>query len=1001
MYNNTAEADEIYRNSDTDDTTGLLTLKSFRTAADRIIEEKSGCYAVVYINLAGLKEYNAIHGFDAGTVLLAKVAAVLRRDAGGRIGCRYAGDHFAFLVSEEEVDEYLSAIKKDTDVLFKGVNTSVKAGICRCPEEKVDVTEVMDRAKIAADSIRHQEDFYRVYDEKLDEKVNLDAYILSHIDEAVEKGWIAVWYQPVVRTLTSKICGVEALSRWIDPEYGLLSPGSFVPVLEAHHQIHKLDLCILKKVCHDLYTVRREKISPVPVSINVSRLDFELCDIHNEIEKAVEKYELPKDLVHIEITESALMQDDGRIAKEIDRFHEEGFKAWMDDFGSGYSSLNALQRYDFDTLKIDMQFLRNTNRKTPSILISMVDMAKRLNIHTVSEGVETKKQFDFMKSIGCEKVQGYYISKPVPFDDLVRVPAGLNAGWESPAERVFADKLGQVNFLSSTPFNEEADENRLDIVDFAMGLVVYENGRFRILNINRKLKEILELLGIRIDEKGYGYILEEEPSLYQRFRNSVATVHSGKPVSLDLFHEGHFIHMHADLAAATEMKTAFVLTASDLVEKPAEDAHKLDDTARAVYKLFDIVNIINIGNNTIEHTFQADVTDAYNQESASDGIREFTMNEVYPEDQKRYAEFMDLNTMEERLAASSSQTLESFFRVEGPGGGWTWYQVFLYFLNREERKILVAFRRSDTKIIPVLAEAGRNSERRVFLPSGEMEPAELFETFTDMTGNGIFWKDAQRRFVGANQVFLNYYGFDSVDEIIGKTDEDMGWHPDPEHFKDDEERVLKDGIPTREIPGTCIVRGQVRKIMASKAPVYRDGRIIGLAGYFHDVTNELALKESEEKIARTDDATGLLNSSGLIHSWSDLFAVYQSRQVDFSMTLLRIRHFREFNAQYGRHTGDQLLKKVAECIRKASDRNCIAGHLGGGLFMMMEQCTEHTLMKPEELIEKIRKELRQVKTVGDVPVTVYTGSSCAYMHEAEDYEQLLSLAEKRLYERKE
>jgi EAL domain-containing protein (putative c-di-GMP-specific phosphodiesterase class I) len=188
--------------------------------------------------------------------------------------------------------------------------------------------------------------------------------------------------------------------------------------LENYQLIHKLDSYIIKEVCKIYRFNIDNKIEMIPVSFNLSKLDFILTDIEKVIDDLVTEYKVPHDMLNIEITESMFVENASLIGCTIDRFHSKGYKVWMDDFGSGYSSLNILKDYNFDELKIDMAFLSNFSEKSKKILKSIVLMAKEIGIKTLAEGVETKEEFEFLRDIGCEKIQGYYFGKQELFGSL-------------------------------------------------------------------------------------------------------------------------------------------------------------------------------------------------------------------------------------------------------------------------------------------------------------------------------------------------------------------------------------------------------------------------------------------------------------------------------------------------------------------------------------------------------------------------------------------------------
>lgn len=239
-------------------------------------------------------------------------------------------------------------------------------------------------------------------------------YVVGHLDEAIANQWIQVYYQPVIRTLTGELCGMEALARWVDPHVGFLSPAAFIPVLEQVRLIYRLDSFVLEEACRIMRQRMDEGLPITPVSVNLSRYDFDLMDVCQVLEQTRQKYNLPRDFLHVEITESALAQDSAAVHQTIDRLREEGYEVWLDDFGSGYSSLNILKDYNIDLIKLDMGFLRSFTDASRSIVTAVITMAKELGIKTLAEGVETKEHADFLASIGCGRQQGYFYGKPQP-----------------------------------------------------------------------------------------------------------------------------------------------------------------------------------------------------------------------------------------------------------------------------------------------------------------------------------------------------------------------------------------------------------------------------------------------------------------------------------------------------------------------------------------------------------------------------------------------------------
>ena len=413
---------EIARNHDK--LTGLPNALLFSNyVQDLLFRNPRKRYAFVAFDLENFKAFNERFGFEEGDGALKFMADTFKTLFGERyvthVSCdtfRVVGDAAGMKAKIKEAHDKIRSFST------QGV-LELKAGVYVQRVENENVERCFMRARLAEATTKGVYDEYvAVYADEMGARERLKMYLIAHIDEAVEKEYIKVFYQPVVDINTNKLCGFEALARWDDPEHGFLPPLDFVGVLEDAHLIQKLDLFVLKKICEKYRVETNLGNKCVPISFNLSRLDFKLSDIYKELTRLTKEYNVPHEMIHIEITESVLDGDeDGYIREQVTRFQNDGFEVWMDDFGSGFSSLNVLKDYDFDFLKIDMMFLRNFTEKSKVIIHAIVEMAKLLHIGTLSEGVETKEHLDFLKEIGCDRVQGYYFSKPLPYDEVMAV----------------------------------------------------------------------------------------------------------------------------------------------------------------------------------------------------------------------------------------------------------------------------------------------------------------------------------------------------------------------------------------------------------------------------------------------------------------------------------------------------------------------------------------------------------------------------------------------------
>ena len=407
----------------TDDLTGIHNMVYFRQEAEKINNNIEG-KLFLFFDLENFKSYNEKYGFHEGNELLIKMANTMEEVFVDSLVARYSDDHFVVLTKENRCIEAVNKLSECIDNLRRDIHLQLKCGAYRQKDGELDVSVACDRARFACNTLKKQFDHnFRMYDKDLEDMFTLRNYIVNNIDNAIANGYIKAYYQPLISSDNGCVCGFEALARWDDPYYGLLSPAVFIGTLEDCRQIHKLDLNMIENVCKDFQNARENCIPVVPVSLNFSRLDFELCDIVQYLDECSEKYNIPRDYLDVEITESALTESRDILLDVIAKLKSRGYSIWLDDFGSGYSSLNVLKDYEFDVMKIDMHFLKGfgNNEKTYKILETVVKLSGLLGMKSLTEGIETNEQMNFMRSIGCNKLQGFLFGKPAPFDKIIEL----------------------------------------------------------------------------------------------------------------------------------------------------------------------------------------------------------------------------------------------------------------------------------------------------------------------------------------------------------------------------------------------------------------------------------------------------------------------------------------------------------------------------------------------------------------------------------------------------
>jgi len=314
----------------------------------------------------------------------------------------------------------------------------------------------------------------------MDKKMS-EQELLAALDDAVKDGQIIVYYQPKVNHSTKRMIGAEALMRWKHPLYGMQYPSDFIPVLEKNDLLYKADLAVFEAVCKFQRKRLDEGTPTVPISCNMSRYDFYCRDYVEKIEQIRNKYDVPVKLLHIEITESSAIGGMEQVAKTVERLHDLGYKVEMDDFGSGYSSLNVLKDLPVDFIKLDMRFFSGKINSRGGIIINtVVQMAIWLNTPVIAEGVETMEQADYMKSIGCFYIQGYLYSKPLREEDFV-----------GKLQQLEVEPVEQTITLEGMDARKFWDPDSLETLIFnnyvgGAAIFYYLHGRLEIIRVNKK-----------------------------------------------------------------------------------------------------------------------------------------------------------------------------------------------------------------------------------------------------------------------------------------------------------------------------------------------------------------------------------------------------------------------------------------------------------------------------------------------------------------------------------
>ncbi|WP_051411522.1 EAL domain-containing protein [Ruminococcus flavefaciens] len=522
-----------------------------------------------------------------------------------------------------------------------------------------------------------------------------EQYIIENFDSALEKGYIKAYYQPVIRTLTEQICSVEALARWQDPEMGLLSPYLFISVLEKNRLIHKLDMMILENICYT-YNELREKGLPLhPFSINLSRLDFNEMDMLKAISDILEKYNVPATAIHIEITESVMLDNTAYFRRIFDSFHEAGFAIFMDDFGSGYSSLNVLKDYSFDVLKIDMRFLSDIGIRSKKILSSVVNMAKAIGIHTLAEGVETKEQITFLRTIGCEMLQGYYYSKPMSSEMYIEYLTTSDIIVEARSESDYWDTIGKVNFLSPDPFNEiSSDDFPIDDTSVlresptSLALIEIDGKKVKFQYSNKAYIDEIKKLGYKNTDEMESAIANMPIVYFKNINEQIElSLKTGKLIKKD--HYANDIYFTYSTKCIAKTGNKYMLAASIKTFDPSRNANReqmFEKYSRILIDTYDHITVIDHDNNRIITRLYSKIgfKNEYLTMPLDKARLLFAENEVIESERERFIKFTDFDFVKKHIEKSENSILQQPFHIRNQDGKFLIKDIRIILTTVEE-----------------------------------------------------------------------------------------------------------------------------------------------------------------------------------------------------------------------------------------------------------------------------------------------------------------------------
>lgn len=411
--------------------TGIYGQQKFYQATRELLDQRAGeNFAFIHFDIDRFRIINTLYGSKEGDRLIHFVAGAIRkvmtaygRGTYGRLG----GDVFGMCVPYEDgaaIYHILEGIRAEIRKHTVHYYLETCAGIYLVDDPDMEVAAMHDNAEIAAAQCKGQYMVHDVlYTNEIGQKMLREQHIIDEMDTALAEQQFIVYFQPKYHLKKMAPYGAEALVRWKKPNGEVVLPNEFIPIFERNGFITKLDYYVWEKVCQFIDSELSQGRNPAPISVNVSRVNLYNPDFMDSLIDLIHRYQIPPHYLNLELTESVFSEDAELIQRAVNYLHDAGFTILMDDFGSGYSSLNILKDVDLDVLKIDMKFFSkgNTAEKGAKIIEAVIRMADSLDMMVIAEGVEEKHQVDFLNDLGCDYIQGYYFGRPMSQDQYEKL----------------------------------------------------------------------------------------------------------------------------------------------------------------------------------------------------------------------------------------------------------------------------------------------------------------------------------------------------------------------------------------------------------------------------------------------------------------------------------------------------------------------------------------------------------------------------------------------------
>lgn len=859
-----------------DSLTGVLNRKSFfETVTAMVKQEKPGYYILSSFDIENFKVINDQYGIKTGDEVLKGISSLLSEamEKLGGVCCRYMADKFGVLYpAEYRNSKQLSDLhKKVIESERLGRKIRIRIGRYLVDDTEVPVSAMYDRATLAEESIRGRYDAYIAeYSESMRVKLLNEQKIVNDMSAALKNGEFQPWLQPQYNHATGAVIGAEALVRW-NKGGKFISPAEFVPIFERNGFIYEMDQYIWEQICILLRRWLDEEKNPLPVSINISRRDLFHQHFIPTLTGIVKKYNIPYSLIRLEVTESAFAEASGQIVAKVGELISLGFIVEIDDFGSGYSSLNTLKDVPAAILKLDMKFFENTanQQRGGNIIESVVRMAKWLGMAVIAEGVEEKEQADYLKSIGCYYIQGYYYAKPMPVAEYEKL---LNGAKKEP-------ELSRLETLKSLDNNEFWNPKSMETLIFNSyvgGACIFEfmNGKTELLRVSEQYaRELGGLIGDGADLASSSIVrFLDDKNKAKLLAIILKAIETEKETSCEIcLHGEHteFVRVTLRQIASAAERSLFYGVIINVSErrKAEQEALYASERVKAVMdnSQCGITAVVVNGDGKVEYLFvnhrffdllgyteeqfEAEVSDPYGCIAAED-----------------YEKTVEAS----RLLKQAGQSLTLIMKA----------------VRRDKKQIYL---RADISMVtfadvpkPVQLSNFLDITEQVEMEKKQLENAKQLEVIMNNVNGGVsalqIFEDGSSSFVFNNDKYYELYGYTEEQVKAEKLDVMKTILPeDLPSVMEKVNRLKRDGVPSI-IDYRCVKRdGRIAYLRANSSLMHMDGYGGVITSVVTDITEQRELSDKFKAVI--DNINGGVSAIHLIEG-KPKFVIVNERYFD-------------------------------------------------------------------------------------------------------------------------